>query len=327
MTKEKETLEAVEVVTAPAESVQEKPSQELAKVEKPEAVVLAAEPGSPEALISLAIQTGANVDTLERLMAMRDKLKAEQAKKDFDDAMVVFQAEIPTIQKTKIVKTNSGVIAYKYAPLESIVEQVKKHLADNGFSYSTEIERTAAGVKATCIAKHVGGHQERSSLEVPFGNKTQVMSDTQVTAAAGTFAKRYAFCNVFGIMTGDEDTDGADPAGSDRAQPRAQYTPPARPAAPARPVAPVRTAAGGVNPAMDNFIANQNKQQPAPAQSQLGATGKPWDKWAPKNKPAQPTGSLCSRCGKQITAAESGYSQRRFKKELCRDCQGVEQNH
>jgi hypothetical protein len=42
---------------------------------------------------------------------------------------------------------------------------------------------------------------------VPLGNKTQIMSDTQVTAAALTFAKRYAFCNVFGILTGDEDNE------------------------------------------------------------------------------------------------------------------------
>lgn len=44
-------------------------------------------------------------------------------------------------------------------------------------------------------------------MEVPLGNKTQVMSDTQLYAAASTFAKRYAFCNAFGIMTGDEDNE------------------------------------------------------------------------------------------------------------------------
>jgi hypothetical protein len=44
-------------------------------------------------------------------------------------------------------------------------------------------------------------------MEVPLGNKTQVMSDTQVVAAAITFAKRYAFLNEFGILTGDEDKE------------------------------------------------------------------------------------------------------------------------
>jgi len=44
-------------------------------------------------------------------------------------------------------------------------------------------------------------------MEVPLGNKTSVMSQTQVVAAALTFAKRYAFCNAFGIMTGDDDNE------------------------------------------------------------------------------------------------------------------------
>ena len=37
--------------------------------------------------------------------------------------------------------------------------------------------------------------------------KTAMMNAPQQTAATMTYAKRYAFCNAFGIMTGDEDTD------------------------------------------------------------------------------------------------------------------------
>ena len=36
------------------------------------------------------------------------------------------------------------------------------------------------------------------------------MTDSQKYAARNTFAKRYAFCNVFGITTGDEDIDASD---------------------------------------------------------------------------------------------------------------------
>ena len=44
------------------------------------------------------------------------------------------------------------------------------------------------------------------------------MSQTQVEAAALTFAKRYAFCNAFGILTGDEDTDAKRPTGDQDSQ-------------------------------------------------------------------------------------------------------------
>lgn len=159
-----------------------------------------------ENLISQAIASKSDVGTMERLLAMRKTLKDEWAKEQFDKAMAAFQSECPIIKKTKTVRTNKGEDAYSYAPLESIVIQVKPFLEKHGFSYSIQTE-TGDKVKATCLAKHKDGWSEPSSMEVPLGTKTQIMSDTQVVAAALTFAKRYAFCNVFGILTGDEDTD------------------------------------------------------------------------------------------------------------------------
>lgn len=166
-------------------------------------------PFNAEALISQAIQQKVPVETMERLLTIRRELKAEFAKEQFDQAMANFQAECPTIQKTKEVKTKAGIVAYRYAPIESIIEQVKKFLQKNGFSYSTQMITGEGKVKATCIVKHKFGHQESCDMEVPLGNKTEIMSNTQVVAAASTFAKRYAFCNAFGILTGDEDTDAA----------------------------------------------------------------------------------------------------------------------
>lgn len=162
---------------------------------------------NPEVLIAQAIAKKVPVDTMERLLAMRRELRAEQAKEAFDSAMADFQAECPQIQKTKEVKTKAGKTAYKYAPIEAIVEQVKKLLKNNGFSYSVKTETKETGVKSTCVVKHIAGHSEEFSFEVPLGNKTEIMSASQVVAAALTFAKRYAFCNAFGIMTADEDTD------------------------------------------------------------------------------------------------------------------------
>lgn len=166
---------------------------------------------SVENLLSQAVQQGASVETMERLMAMRRELKAEFAKAAFDKSMADFQNEVPTIKKTVTVKTNAGAKAYSYAPLESIVDQVKKLLNKHGFSYAIQTKTEGKEVIAICVAKHIGGYSESSEMKLPLGNKTQVMSDTQVTAAALTFAKRYAFCNAFGILTGDADTN-AQPA-------------------------------------------------------------------------------------------------------------------
>ena len=160
-----------------------------------------------ELLIQQGIEKGISVGTMERLLAMRKELKQEFAKEKFDEAMAKFQSECPEIKKTKEVKTKSGIVAYRYAPIENIIKQVKKLLADNGLSYSTQVINNKDTVKAVCIVKHTAGHSENYEMEVPLGNKTDVMSNSQVMAAAATFAKRYAFCNAFGIMTADEDTD------------------------------------------------------------------------------------------------------------------------
>lgn len=164
---------------------------------------------SIENMLVLAINKSVPVETMERLLAMRRELKQEAAKEAYDRAMAAFQAECPTIVKTKEVRTNSGGLAYKYAPIESIVSQVQPFLKTHGFSYSTTMELKETGVRVICKVTHEQGHSEESPMEVPFGTKTQMMSQSQVAAAASTFAKRYAFCNAFGILTGDEDTDAA----------------------------------------------------------------------------------------------------------------------
>lgn len=163
-----------------------------------------------ETLISQAVSSNASVESLERLLAMRKELKAEWAKEEYDRAMAAFQAQCPIINKTKSVSTNTGKVAYKYAPIESIVSQVKDLLEEHGFSYKSEMEIIENGttkIKVTIRVTHKSGHFEDTPFIAPLGTKTQIMSDTQVFAAAQTFAKRYAFCNAFGILTSDDDID------------------------------------------------------------------------------------------------------------------------
>jgi ERF superfamily len=188
-----------------------------AKIQENQETVIMAVRHDAEALIAKAIDKKVPVETMERLLKMRSELRAEWAKAEFAKAMAAFQAECPIIKKTKGVRTDTGEIAYKYAPLESIVEQVKDTLCNHGFSYCVDQPEAKQGyIKVALTVKHTSGHSEVTSVELPLGNKTRIMSQTQVEAAALTFAKRYAFCNAFGILTGDDDTD-AKPTSGDSA--------------------------------------------------------------------------------------------------------------
>jgi hypothetical protein len=164
---------------------------------------------SVESLILHAIKEKLPVETMERFLALRREARAEWSKTEYDTAMADFQSECPIIKKDKEGgKTKSGIVAYRYAPLDSIVFQTKDLIKKHGFSYAIKTKTDKDTVSATCIVRHVAGHSEESTMEVPPGANTGIMSASQVIAAALTFAKRYAFCNAFGILTGDADTDG-----------------------------------------------------------------------------------------------------------------------
>lgn len=157
-----------------------------------------------ERLIELAITKKADVETMQKLMEMRREFKAEKAKEAYDKAMADFQSECPTIEKKK-----QGY-NYKYAPLETIVEQVKPFLTKYGFSYTFDTDEADNAIIVYCHIKHVAGHMETSKAKIER-ESTSKMNASQQSGSSMTYGKRYAFVNGFGIVVKDEDNDAATP--------------------------------------------------------------------------------------------------------------------
>ncbi len=177
-------------------------------VVEPPTPVVRQQDNSIEGFISQAIDKGLPIETIERFLAMRKDFRADQAREAYVMAMSQFQKECPVIAKTKEVKNKEGKVTYRYAPLDSIVLQVKQPLGNNNLAYNFREERSEDGTKLTviCTIRHSMGHSEDSSFTVDVGTEAY-MTDTQKYGARNTFAKRYAFMNALGILTGDEDTD------------------------------------------------------------------------------------------------------------------------
>lgn len=189
------------------EKVEEK--KEVAVYSEPAIAEYQAQKTSVDGMLMEAIKQKTDPAVVEKFLAMRKELKAEWAKEQFDFAMAKAQAEFPEIKKkTAGGKTKAGEVAYYYATLDDIVNQVKPVLAKYGLSYTIKTEVADGKVKSICIVKHIAGHNEESEMEIPSGTGTGIMSPGQVIAAASTFSKRYAFMNAFGILTGDEDKNG-----------------------------------------------------------------------------------------------------------------------
>ena len=180
----------------------------MSTAEQEHAVVVreATIPASAEELILAAINRGASVDVMERMLAMRDRIKAERAEEAYHQALSAFQAECPPIIKRRAVADKSGGARYRYAALSDIVAQVKGLLEKHGFSHDEDAKVEKEWVTGLCTVHHRDGHSKTREFKVPIDSKA-FMNAPQQYASALTFAKRYAFTNAFGIMTADEDDD------------------------------------------------------------------------------------------------------------------------
>ena len=174
----------------------------------------------PQALLAQAIDKNLPIESMERLLAMRDKMKAEWARDQFFTSLSGFQSECPIIEKThqvrekdKQTKADKG-LRYAYAAIEDLVEPVRPLLLKWGLSWTSKPSQTREDVTANIYAHHKDGHEEVTSFTVPI-DPDAYMSDPQKAAAALTFATRYAFKSAFGIQTKGEDND-AQPDGEPR---------------------------------------------------------------------------------------------------------------
>lgn len=156
------------------------------------------------------------IDKVESITVERQRVAAERA---FYDALAEFQHKCPVIKKTQpVYNKNATTVRYYYAPLGQIIKQVGPILAECGlsfdFSEATVIpfEEGKGGpfFEVTTNVHHRDGHSRgfpfRSLIE-----SNEYMTDTQHGAEANTYAKRYGFCNAFGVVSADEDFDGNPP--------------------------------------------------------------------------------------------------------------------
>ena len=166
-------------------------------------------------LIRLAIQEDLDVEKLERLIGLQERVTDRMARTDFFAALTAFQDEVPDLQKTKsaqIVTKSGGKYGYTYAPLDAIAKLVRPYLQANGLSYSwTTEDSTPQVLNVVCVLRHIDGHEERSTFPVPTDTQA-AMSAAQKSGAALTYGQRMSLVSVLGLAATD-DVDGAEGTG------------------------------------------------------------------------------------------------------------------
>lgn len=164
---------------------------------------------SPHELLAMAIEKGLDVTSLEKLMDLKERHEANEARKLFFQAFTAFQAQCPDIRKTKEVRFKDTDVKpqYHYAPLADITRQIGKVLKANELSYRWEIKDTGDEMNVTCLISHIDGHTERTTMSAK-ADTTGSKNAIQARGSAIEYLKRYTLIGALGISTADSDIDG-----------------------------------------------------------------------------------------------------------------------
>lgn len=157
----------------------------------------------------LARDPAVDVDKLQRLIDMQERIIRFNAKAAFDAAFAKMQPEIPIISEKGQIEVR-GTVRSTYAPLEDIHEVVKPILARHGFAmrHRTEWPNDKVGlIRIVGILSHQQGHSEESIFEAPM-DRSEYRTDIQSMGSTVSYGRRYTTLDLLNISTRKMDDNG-----------------------------------------------------------------------------------------------------------------------
>lgn len=152
-----------------------------------------------------------DVDKLERLLAMQERVLQREAEQAFNAAMRSAQDEIqPIVTNRKNPETKS-----RYADLERISDMVDPIIHRHGFSlsYGTTDCPLPNHYRVTCAVSHTAGHTRNYQADVPIDNTgpkgSQNKTNTHGFGSALSYGRRYLKLLILDLTTTDDDGRGA----------------------------------------------------------------------------------------------------------------------
>lgn len=188
----------------------EHPSSQLVHTPSGAMIEMPADP-TIEQILFQAVTSGADVATLERLVALKERVDAQKSERALDAALVRFRKACPQILKTREVYGKAkddrpAAMMYRYANLEDVKASVTEPLEANDLNYSWDTEVIGGAAYTVCTLRHAGGGKRSSRFPVAAAG-APAMNGAQAAASAATYGQRYSLLAVLGI-TADLDDDG-----------------------------------------------------------------------------------------------------------------------
>lgn len=157
-----------------------------------------------------------DINKLERLMDMHERLTAREAEKAFNAAMTACQLEMKQIS----ADAENPQTRSRYATYAKLDHHLRPIYTKHGFALSfDEGESKPDMVRVVCIVSHVGGHSRSYHRDIPADGKGakggDVMTKTHAAGAAGSYGARYLVRGIFNVAIGELDNDGNGSGGMD----------------------------------------------------------------------------------------------------------------
>lgn len=163
-----------------------------------------------------AADPNTDVEKLERLMGMYERIHSRSAEQAFNEAMNAAQSELRPIS----ADASNPQTRSRYASYAALDKAVRPIYSRHGFSLSFDTGKDAPDghVRVLCYVAHSRGHSRTYHADMPADGKGakggDVMTKTHATGSALSYGQRYLLKAIFNISIGDDDDGNAATGGA-----------------------------------------------------------------------------------------------------------------
>jgi hypothetical protein len=161
---------------------------------------------------SAAQNPAVDIEKMERLLAMHERIVAREAEAAFNDALAECQSEVRRVAPDAL---NSQTHS-RYATYPALDKMLRPIYSARGFAISYDTgESRHEGYLLVLAHVSKGGHTRTYKIDMPADGKGakggDVMTKTHAVGAAMQYGMRYLLKAIFNVAIGELDKDGNNP--------------------------------------------------------------------------------------------------------------------
>jgi len=157
---------------------------------------------TPENMLMVAVQRGASIEELEKLIGLKERLEASEAENAYHVALAAFKKNPPEVIKDK----ENDQYGSMYVSLPNLVNTLSAALSKHKLDARWEFSQENSDISVTCILTHVKGHSEKATLIAP-PDTSGAKNTIQQIKSTTTYLKATTLEAVTGTASIDANTN------------------------------------------------------------------------------------------------------------------------